>query len=250
MTAAPSATQRTCSAVGVAHLLGVGRVRCVRIVADDHDPRARSPGADRAAALDEVERALAWLDPADEADDGTVACADRRPRRRGVGDVELDRAVDDVRAQAREALGDGAGVGQHGVGERPVARHAIDDVVDVQHAVAAGQRGQQAAADRAVEVDEVVPRASRRARGKLARARAPAPRSRPPSARRTTGRPGSSIGPGGRRRERQLVPAREQPLREPQQPDLGAARMGDGTYREDPHGPILAGRGRCETWQW
>ena len=37
--------------------------------------------------------------------------------------------------------------------------------------------------------------------------------------------------------------AGEQPLGEPQQPDLGTARMGDGAYREDPHPAILAGSG-------
>jgi hypothetical protein len=31
------------------------------------------------------------------------------------------------------------------------------------------------------------------------------------------------------------VAARTQPAREAKQPDLGAARVGDGTYRQDPH---------------
>ena len=45
------------------------------------------------------------------------------------------------------------------------------------------------------------------------------------------------------RRERQLVAARKQPRREAQQPDLRAARVGDGTHGEDPHGRIVAGHG-------
>jgi SAM-dependent methyltransferase len=38
------------------------------------------------------------------------------------------------------------------------------------------------------------------------------------------------------------MPARTQAPGQPQQSDLGAAGVGDGTYGEDPHGAILAGR--------
>ena len=77
------------------------------------------------------------------------------PRRVGGRRVELDRAVDDVGVEAVEAVGDRLRVGEDDVGLGPVARHAVDDVVDVQHRAHAAQRRQQPPADRRVEVDDV-----------------------------------------------------------------------------------------------
>ena len=57
---------------GLAHLASVCGIGVVGVVADDDDPGVRGRGQDRGRREDEVERALARLDPADEADDRAV----------------------------------------------------------------------------------------------------------------------------------------------------------------------------------
>ena len=108
----------------------VVRIQARGVVADDHDAGAGRAGADRRRGDQQVDDALAGLDAPDEADDRAVA---GRPGRVGGRRVELDRAVDDVGVEAVEAIGDGLRVGEHHVGLGPVARNAVDHVVDVQH---------------------------------------------------------------------------------------------------------------------
>ena len=156
----------------------------------------------------------------------------------GVADlrrVELDRAVHDVHVEPLEAVGDGLGVGEHHVGAVPVARDAIDHVVDVQHGVAVAQRRQQPPGDRAVDVDHVEvlaqpPDARPRRDGASARAgRQPADVDyvvRPAGVRER-----ALLGRG----QLDVPAATRHPLGELEEAELRAARVVDLVDAEEPH---------------
>ena len=167
------------------------RARCAR----------RAAGADRGRGVDEVERPLARLDPPDEADDRRR----RRPAARAAG-ASGRRARPGSRRRAasrpRQPVGDGARVGEHGVGARQKRGTRSTMSWTCRTVRRPAQRRQQAPADRAVEVDEVV----RRGRAGARAGKTP-PRARP---RRGRGRraarrddPQAGVGRGeatGRRR--------------------------------------------------
>jgi hypothetical protein len=164
--------------LALAHRPCVPGIGPVGIVAHDDDPYVGPRRPDRRGGAGEVERALARLDAADEADHRPVA---GRPRGRDVGRVELDGAEDDVRVEAVEPVGDRLRVGEHHVGGAPVARDAVDEVVHVQHGRPVAHGRQDPRRHAAVEVDDVgVPGQPPGPRND-ASARAPARRSSPPT---------------------------------------------------------------------
>ena len=246
MTAAPSGTQGMCStpsaprtsaAYSGAESYGSSPTRTMRT----SGAPARIAGAAWMRSSGPLRGSMRPTKPTTGARRGGVGIG--RPRGGHVGHVELDGAVDDVGGQVGEPRRDRARVGEHGVGARPEARHAVDDVVHVQDRAPAGEAGQQAAADGAVEVDEVVV-GGEAAGAREARRGAGAGAALEAAERQADDRQAGVVErAGGGRGERERVAAREQPLGQPEQADLGAAGVGDGTYREDPHPAILAGRG-------
>ena len=163
-------------------------------------PRRARPGSPRRISgrgADEVERALARLDPPDEADH-RAAAAVARPRRRGppAAPGRPDRRRP-RRAVRRRRVGDRGRGREHDVGAAPEARHAGDMscMWSTRRAAPAGERRQQPAADGAVEVDDVgvSGERSRRAATTPARAR-PRRAARPPTASARQSYPAASRG--------------------------------------------------------
>ena len=120
----------------------------------------------------------------------------------------------------------------------PVARDAVDEDVDVQDGARAAERGQQAAADRRVEVHDVEalreaqrPRPGRDGPGALALAEAADVEMHP--GKPASGRAGPLAG-GGDRRLPALVAQPPQGVEEAQ---FGLARNVDGVDGEQVHAP-------------
>ena len=224
MNPAASSTQRVAlDAGGAVDSRRCRRDRRRRVVADDHHAgrdarRGAAPGRARPCAARCARRSRRPA-PAPAA---TAAAT-------GAGSGSIGQPT--TCAPAGELLGHGAGVGEHHVGAAPEARAAVDDVVHVQHGPAtARQRRQQAPADAAVEVDDVVgarqpPRRAARSAARARRRRGPGRRGRAARSASRGARAASRSGPSPGVRERDLPAALAQARQQAQQPDLGAARV-------------------------
>jgi hypothetical protein len=149
-----------------------------------------------------------------------------------------------VGVEAHEPVGHRLRVGEDHVGRRPVARHAIDDVVDVQDRPRAAQRRQQPPAHGRVQVDDV------EALGQPQRTRPGRHRARslavpePADVEAHPGVAGLADRPLARAGERDLPAAVTQPSCQAQQPDFRAAGVIDGVHGQELHVP-----GRVLTWR-